>query len=334
MSEKKKVLLVDDSFFVTSALERYLNEEPSLGVVGVAHNGFEAVKKAKELKPDVVLMDLMMSDMDGSAAVKEIMRNHPVPILIFSGVSEEGAKLTFDALDAGAVDFIPKPKDGKSLLSIKDELVEKILAAAETDIGKRWRITSCPSFPYRFICVGVSTGGPNALSKLLSSLPGNFPVAILVVQHISELYTAHLAKRLDSISLLEVKEAEAGALIEPGTVYIAPGDYHMTVSNRGKRLRLSKAPPVNGFRPSVDVLFKSAAESGCKVMGIILTGMGSDGLEGARAIKEKGGFIVAQNKESCIVYGMPRVVVEAGLADKVLSIEKIGPYLNSLCLEN
>lgn len=344
------VLVVDDSAFMRKLLTDLLESDPSIRVVATARNGSEALKKIQELRPDVVTLDVEMPVMDGLATLQRIMREHPLPVIIVSSLTQADAEITVRALQQGAVDFITKPSNILSLSEVKEELIDKVKIAAGVDISK----TSTPSYPMvasantarpgnasrnthekakKLVLIGTSTGGPQALQAVLPRLPHNIPAAILIVQHMPAGFTRSLAERLDEISEIRVKEAEDGEKVAAGTAYIAPGDYHMIVEPLHKELliRLTKEEPVNGHRPSVDVLMKSAAKvEGYDLIGVIMTGMGYDGREGVRALKEKGAKIIAQDASTSVVFGMPKAVIEANLADHVVPLPLIAHEIRRL----
>jgi len=344
-----KVLVVDDSAFMRKAISMMLESDPEILVVGKATNGVEGVEMVKELKPDVVTLDIEMPRMDGLTALKQIMAENPTPVMMVSSLTTEGASATLDALSLGAVDFIPKQLSFVALdiIKIKDELLKKIKhiarnkprfyfaarhhpKAAEINRAVRREADGSPQSGRTcrqrpgIVAIGSSTGGPPALQAIIPRLPENLPAPIIVVQHMPPTFTKSLAERLDSLSAVQVKEAEHGETLHPGTVYIAPGDKHLTVRNMisSGRILLSDEPSSTLHRPAVDIMVKSIAEGyGSRVLGVILTGMGSDGLEGLRLVKAKGGLVFAQDEASCVVYGMPRAVVENNLADKVVHID-------------
>ncbi len=346
-----KVLVVDDSAFMRKTLSMILNEPPDIQVVDTARDGIEAIDKVKQLKPDVVTLDIEMPRMDGLQALQHIMQHHPVPVIMVSSLTQEGARETIRALELGAVDFIPKQFSFVSLEinNVKQQLIEKVRAAAKSRLSllqKRFQgvgtatrtagaaPTSRKSLSHpqaRIVVIGISTGGPLSLQKVMSGLPGDFPIPIAIVQHMPPNFTRSLAERLNSLSKLTVVEAGEGMPLQANTVYIAQGGKHLHFVRRMNTvaLHLSDKPDNTFFKPSVDELFFSAAEIfGGRIIGVVMTGMGKDGLEGARRIKALGGKIIAQDAATSVVYGMPRAVAEAGLADAVLPLEQIAPALS------
>lgn len=354
MPDKIRVLVVDDSAFMRKAIQMMLADDPMIEIIGFASNGKEGVEKALELKPDLVTMDIEMPQLDGLTALRMIMEKHPTPVIMVSSLTSEGAQITLDALDLGAVDFIAKQMSFVSLdiVKIKSDLQAKIKhihsrrrtlmaqyalrkgrqAAATPIRGAQTSQTMMSTPPrkkhklVRLVSIGTSTGGPPALQAVLTSLPRNFPVGIVVVQHMPPMFTKSLAERLNNLCQISVKEAEDGERIESGTAYIAPGDKHLLVrKNQANNITsLSDKPENTLHKPSVDVLMNSVADAvGQVALGIIMTGMGSDGLIGLQAMKARGSDIIAQNEESCIVYGMPRAVIEAGIANTVAPLEQI-----------
>jgi len=312
--------------------------------VGTAMDGAFALKKIEELRPDVVTLDLEMPRMDGMETLRMIMRRAPLPVILVSTHSKEGAYSTFKALALGAIDFIAKPKEASAghLDAIADQLIDKIKVAKRT-VGKTFAHTSFeePSAPVkknariavppnRIIAIGVSTGGPNALQYLLSKIPAEFSGSIVVVQHMPEGFTEMFARRLDECCALEVQEARSGDLLLAGRVLICPGNRHMMVRRmpRGDVAVLSDSPHVNGHRPSVDVLFHSVAqEFGPTAVGVLMTGMGEDGAEGLGAIKAAGGATIAQSEDTCVVPGMPRAAILKGYAARIVPLDAIGQHL-------
>lgn len=342
-----RVLVVDDSALMRKLIPQMLAADESIEVVGTAMDGTFCLKKIEELKPTVVTLDLEMPGMNGIDALKEIMRRRPVPVIVFSSHSTEGALVTMKALGLGAFDFVPKPKDTAAhMVETARELIAKVKAASECKLKPRI-LAGAPlkpekgpassGTPNKIIAIGVSTGGPQALEYVLSQLPGDFPATITVVQHMPEGFTDMFAKRLDEICPLRVKEAQSGDVLQPGRVLICPGSRHMKV----KRLPLadiavlSDEPRVNGHRPSADVLLKSVAEEfKSNAVGVLMTGMGDDGAEGLGAIKREGGMTIAQNEESCVVYGMPKAAIERGYANRVVGLDVMGATLQAACGRN
>jgi two-component system, chemotaxis family, protein-glutamate methylesterase/glutaminase len=347
MSDKIRVLVVDDSALMRKLIPSILARDPEIEVVGTAMDGEFALKKIEELRPDVVTLDLEMPRMDGMETLRLIMRRAPLPVILFSTHSKEGAYSTLKALALGAVDFIAKPTDAAAghLEKISDVLIEKIKVAKRAT-GRKLPPATVPidppaplkkgqrstQPPTRIIAIGVSTGGPNALQFVLSQIPADFPCTILVVQHMPEGFTEMFAKRLDECCALDVSEAKSGDLLLAGRVLICPGNRHMMVRRmpRGDMAVLSDGAPVNGHRPSVDVLFHSVAqEFSLATVGVLMTGMGEDGAEGLGVIKAAGGFTIAQSEETCVVSGMPRAAISKGYANRVIGLEHIGTFLAS-----
>ncbi len=344
MSERVRVLVVDDSALMRKLIPIILSRDPGIEVVGTAMDGAFALKKIEELQPDVVTLDLEMPRMDGIETLRLIMRSTPLPVILFSTHSKEGAYSTFKALALGAIDFVAKPKDAAAgnLDAIAGQLIEKVKVAKRAG-GRRLLVPPIqeeahtskkpgrnPIPPNRVIAIGISTGGPNALQFVLSQIPGEFTGTILVVQHMPEGFTEMFAKRLDECCQLDVHEARSGDLLLAGRVLICPGNRHMMVRHmpRGDMAVLSDAPHVNGHRPSADVLFHSVAqEFGPSAVGIIMTGMGEDGAEGLGAIKNAGGMTIAQSEDTCVVGGMPRAAINRGFANKVVPLDALASFL-------
>ncbi len=348
MSERIRVLVVDDSALMRKLIPAILARDPSIEVIGTAMDGAFALKKIEELRPDVVTLDLEMPRMDGIETLRLIMRRAPLPVILFSTHSKEGAYSTLKALALGAVDFIAKPTDAAvgHLETIADQLIEKIkvakrvvgrklppaVVALDPISQKKGSHSTLP--PNRIIAIGISTGGPNALQFVLSQIPADFPASILIVQHMPEGFTEMFARRLDECCALEVQEAKSGDLLLAGRALICPGNRHMMVRRmpRGDMAVLSDGLPVNGHRPSADVLFHSVAqEFGPTVVGVIMTGMGEDGAEGLGAIKAAGGMTAAQSEDTCVVSGMPRAAILKGYANKIVPLDSMGAFLVSQC---
>ncbi|WP_268957659.1 protein-glutamate methylesterase/protein-glutamine glutaminase [Oceanidesulfovibrio indonesiensis] len=337
-----KVVVVDDSAFMRKALSTMLEKDPEIKVVATGRNGEEGLDLIRKLQPDVVTLDIEMPRMDGLTALRHIMMEMPRPVLMVSSLTTEGAEATLKAMELGAVDFIPKQLSKVSLdiVRIEESLRSKVKEVARRKFrapramrpAARTAETRAPAQVVRpsgrvvrdVVAVGVSTGGPPAVQKVLSGLPADFPAGILIAQHMPAAFTGPFAKRLDSVSKVTVKEAEDVEPFKPGTVYIAPGGKHLVLAVRGSRMevRVVEEPANALYKPSANVLIESAAEStGRRALGVILTGMGNDGLEGIRALKARGGRALAQNDASCVVFGMPKAIVDANLADEVVDID-------------
>jgi two-component system chemotaxis response regulator CheB len=365
------VLVVDDSGFFRKRLTEILTSSGQIEVIGVAANGREGVELAAKLRPDVITMDYEMPVMDGISAVREIMRKHPVPVLMFSSLTYEGARVTLDALEAGAVDFLPKnfeeiAQDSSQLQKI---LIDRILDVARSRPRARPAVTPLASTPtvrparnavsprilprapaaprtpvstarrsvrrgaakhYAVVGIGTSTGGPVALQRVLTVLPASFPAPLILVQHMPASFTPAFAERLNRLCNIEVRQAEDGDVLKPGVALLAPGGKQMMIENRGSQARVRILPGDErlNYKPCVDVTFGSLARSfPGKTLGVILTGMGADGKEGCRMMKQSGSDVWSQDEKSSVIYGMPMAVAKAGLSDEVLSLDDIGPRL-------
>ncbi len=338
MSAKIKVLVVDDSFLMRKIISDAINADPLLEVVDKAKNGKEALEKILELKPDIVTMDVNLPIMDGISVLEEVMKKQPTRIIMVSAYTREGTNATIKALEAGAVDFIAKPSGEISLdiYKLKDEIVSKIKLAANIKINKFLSredilLTAGPKEADfiaidKLVIIGASTGGPRAILDVMQGIPVGLSATFLIVQHMPKGFTASFAERIAWQSGVKSKEAEDGDLLSLGKAYIAPAGYHMVLERQGSKilLRLNQDEPVNFVRPAIDVTMISAAQiMGNKVLGVVLTGMGKDGLDGARKIKEKGGKIIIQDEATSVVWGMPKAVYDAGLADTVLPISGV-----------
>lgn len=353
-----KVLVVDDSAFMRKIISDILNEDSDIDVVGTGRNGMDALEKIKTLKPDVVTLDVEMPVMDGLETLKQIMSEHKISVVMLSSITVEGAESTIKALELGAIDFITKPTSIFDMDSSKKryELTNKIKAAAVAKISTNI-LTKNPLKPLEktnskktqrksliskiskrnndnvsnIIAIGTSTGGPRALQGIIPYFTQDINGSILVVQHMPPGFTQSLANRLDSMSHISVKEAENGEKIQKGWCYIAPGDYHMEIEDRGGvfYIKLTEAEPVSGHRPSVDVLMDSAARiNRIPIYGVILTGMGGDGAKGMKKIMDNNGYTIAQDEETCVIYGMPKVAVNLGAIKEILPLDKIAGHLN------
>ena len=341
---KTRVLVVDDSALMRKLIPQMLHGDESIEVVGTAMDGTFCLKKIEELKPNVVTLDLEMPGMNGIDTLKEIMRRHPVPVIVFSSHSIEGASVTLKALGLGAFDFVTKPKDATAhMAETARELISKVKAAADSKLQPRMLPGLAPrpekremavGIPSKVVAIGISTGGPQAMEYLLSQLPADFPATILVVQHMPEGFTEMFAKRLNETSALRVKQAQSGDLLQPGRVLVCPGSRHLKVKRLplGDIAVLSDDARVNGHRPSADVLLRSVAEEfRGQAIGILMTGMGDDGAEGLGAVKKAGGVTIAQSEESCVVYGMPKAAIERGYASRIVALDVMAATLQALC---
>lgn len=352
MGQQVDVLVVDDSAFFRHRIVEILQQSPNIKIVGTAVNGKDAIEKAGQLNPDIITMDVEMPVMDGIQAVREIMASNPTPILMFSNLTSEGARITLDALDAGAVDYLSK---NFSPSSTYDEtyvvLREKVLnIALKTNRQQLQRVrpvanttelqaktaavtpsretsyTPSGRNDYDLLIIGASTGGPVALQNVLTALPANYPLPVIAMVHMPASFTTAYASRLNDLCKVSVREAADKDTLKPGQVLLAPGGMQLLVS-RGK-VDIKESLPEQTYRPSVDVGFASAAESyGKKVLAVVLTGMGADGKMGAQKLKQAGATVWSQNQESCVVYGMPQAVEKAGLSDRVLPLDAIGEQL-------
>lgn len=340
-----KVMVVDDSALMRKMIPLILSSDRDIEVIGTAMDGDFALKKIMDLRPDVITLDVDMPRMDGLTALKTIVRDFKVPVILVSSLTKEGAGITLKGLEIGAFDFVPKPKEAISvhISEISQELISKVKAASRcsrprykepqperTRPGQRNAAPSGYGTAEGVVAIGISTGGPQALAEILPLLPRDFPAGVLVVQHMPEGFTELFARRLDSLCNMEVKEATNGETIGPGKILIAPGGKHLKVKRTpfGVISVLSQSPEVSGHRPSATVLFNSVAEElGNIAIGIIMTGMGEDGVDGLKKIREKGGATIAQDEETSVIYGMPRVAVENGYVDVVLGLEEIIPNL-------
>lgn len=374
-----KVLVVDDSAFFRQRVSTILNADPRVTVVGTAENGKVAIEKTLQLKPDVITMDYEMPVLNGIAALCEIMDKAPTPVLMFSSLTYEGARVTLEALEAGAVDYLPKSYErmGHGPGSLDKALVERVLEVSRSHVGGGRAQLKPPSTPapaapasprsslaparqpvpprpvpakpqrtaaattpapkpgslsgQKLVIFGTSTGGPVAIQKILTRLPANFPKPILIVQHMPKTFTGAFAERLNQQCQIRVREAIDGDRLEPGLALLAPGGEQMLVDGRqGGRVRIMRGDERLNYKPSVDVTFGSAAKAyGRDVLGIVLTGMGADGRDGARMLKTAGSKIWAQNEQSCVIYGMPQAIVQANLADHVVDLSDVSTHLLS-----
>jgi two-component system chemotaxis response regulator CheB len=346
LKPKIRVLIVDDSASVRQTLSAILSDDPDIEVMAAAADAFAAARRLQEEVPDVIILDIEMPRMDGITFLRKIMAQHPIPVIICSTLTEEGSDVMFEAFEAGAVDILPKPRvdTRQALQESSARLREAVKSAARARIRPRRlprtviekKLTADAIMPppvegrtkvstERIVCIGVSTGGTEALRDVLEVLPRRAP-GILIVQHMPSGFTAAFAKRLNSLSEMEIKEAEDGDVVSQGCAYIAPGGRHMLLQRTGQRYRIAikDGPPVSRHRPSADVLFRSAAQyAGRNALGIIMTGMGDDGAKGLLEMRKLGATTRAQDEESCVVFGMPKEAIACGAVEKVVSLSQI-----------
>jgi two-component system chemotaxis response regulator CheB len=334
-STKTRVLVVDDSAVVRRAISDALGQDPAIEVVGTACDPYNARDKILELNPDVLTLDIEMPRMDGLTFLRILQKHRPIPVVVVSSVTPAGSKAALAALEAGAVDVIAKPTSAWSIGDLRDQLIHRVKGAALARFrtqpaanGDGQQVEAAPAVafnPRQIIALGASTGGTEALKSVLTQLPAHLP-GICIVQHIPPFFSKAFAERMNELCALEVREAAAGDEVRPGLVLVAPGDYHMMVIwNSGHyQVVLNQGPPHHHTRPAVDVLFNSvAACAGRYAVAGLLTGMGADGAQGMKALKQAGATTIAQDEETCVVYGMPRAAVELGVVDQVLPLERI-----------
>ena len=356
--QKLRVLIVDDSTVIRRLLSESLSSDPDIEVVGVAANGKIALAKIPQLKPDLITLDIEMPEMNGLETLTEVRKLYPkLPVIMFSTLTERGAQATIEALSRGATDYVTKPSNvgsvNAAIQSVQSELIPKIKifcrrvlpyhAAGQSSLQLRQspkiRPNSNSTKPTRVdaLVIGTSTGGPTALASVLTKLPANLPVPVFIVQHMPPVFTARLAERLNQQCDIQVQEAHQHMVVEPGKAYLAPGDYHMTVKRQGTStlIVLNQDAPECSCRPAVDVLFRSTAHTyGANLVSVVLTGMGQDGMRGAEEIAKQGGWVIAQDEATSVVWGMPGAVSRAGLANQILPLEKIGQELTALVRQN
>jgi two-component system, chemotaxis family, protein-glutamate methylesterase/glutaminase len=335
-----RILIVDDSALIRRLLGNLLASDPEIVVAGTAGNGIQALARIPEAKPDLITLDIEMPEMDGLKTLVEIRKLYPkLPVIMFSTLTERGATATLDALAKGASDYVTKPSHSGGSESaremVRDELIRKIKSLCAVAVPRARlpavlapRRTDHPQSRIDLVAIGASTGGPNALTALIPQLPADFPVPIVIVQHMPPLFTRLLAERLHAQSRLEVREGKEGEKLRRGQVWIAPGDYHMTVARKGPEmvLALNHDPQENSCRPAVDVLFRSVARTcGANVLGVVLTGMGADGTRGSSEIRAAGGEVFVQDEASSVVWGMPGSIVAASLADRIYPLTGMAP---------
>ena len=343
--ERIRVLVVDDSVVIRRLVTHALEEDPALEVVGSASNGVIALQRIAQLSPDILTLDIEMPEMDGLATLRCVRRDYPqMRTIMFSTLTERGAGVTLEALTIGADDYVTKASNegslDRSMARLREELIPKIkqffrFPSAKTVVacapaGSKAVPARFAKFNPRVLAIGVSTGGPNALGEMLPQLPADFPLPVLVVQHMPPMFTGFLAERLNAVCRIPVSEAVAGDEVSAGRILIAPGDFHMRLAQvgRGVRVQLDQAPPLNSCRPAVDALFTSVGDLfGGAAIAVVLTGMGQDGLRGAEILRAQGATILAQDEESSVVWGMPGAVANGGLADAVLPLHGMVPEI-------
>ena len=342
MTDRKiRVLVVDDSTFVRKALDRMLGGAADIEVVGLAADGAQGLEMAKDLRPDVITLDVKMPRLGGLETLKRLMQECPTPVLLLSSLTQEGAEVTLRGLELGALDFVDKSsvQGPMNLLGLADELLTKVRVLGGAR-GHREAALVAAEAPDPFaglpraevVAIGASTGGPAALQEIIPRLPAGFPGAVLVVQHIPKGFSRSLAERLAARSTLPVHEAEDGEAIEPGVVLVAPAGIHTKVRRRGSvvRVNLDEEPRSTLHRPSVDVLMASVARAyGPRSLGVVLTGMGSDGTVGLGAIKDAGGRTLAESEESCVIYGMPKAAMQAGVVGRAVALSRMADEIRS-----
>lgn len=334
-----RVLVVDDSAFMRFTITKYLNETPGIQVIGTGRDGQEALELIPKCNPDVVTLDVEMPHLDGLSTLRQIMTNFPLPVVMLSSLTKDGAVETVQALTYGAVDFVAKPDNKANIASVMKEIANKIIRASQARVWalpkSRFtepvtRIQSQSTKKIRslqktdkVVVIGSSTGGPRALNAVIPMLPANMNAALVVIQHMPAGFTRSLAERLDSNSPLTIKEAEPGDTIDVGRGLIAPGGFHMILDENNK-IALNQNPTVHGVRPAVDVTLTSIMQHfGEKTITAILTGMGNDGTNGAALVHSAGGWVIAEAEETCVVWGMPRSVAEAGVADEIVPLLEV-----------
>jgi two-component system chemotaxis response regulator CheB len=347
VEKKIRVLVVDDSPFMCKVLQEIINSDPQLEVVGQGRDGRDGVALAESLRPDVITMDINMPHVDGLQATELIMSQHPRPIVIVSSESREGAASTLKALELGAIDFVPKPSSGidLDLKSVGEELTRKLKLAAKVRVvrtatrsklaipsmragaganaSRDSSIAAQSGGKSPIVVIAASTGGPAAVTRVASALPKDFPAAVIVVLHMPATFTKQFSLQLGESSALPVKEAEANETLQPGTIYICPGSHHLRLSIGGK-VSLDSGPRIDGYRPCADAAFETiAAYARPLAIGVVMTGMGNDAAKGAKAIKGAGGYVIAQDEATSMIFGMPSEAIQAGAVDEVLPLDNI-----------
>ncbi|WP_101843901.1 chemotaxis response regulator protein-glutamate methylesterase [Halobacillus sp. Marseille-P3879] len=343
--EKVNVLVIDDSAFMRKMLSDILNNDRRIEVTGTARDGEEGIQKAIQLKPDVITLDIEMPKMDGLTALEKLMDAHPIPVVMVSSLTSEGAESTVKAMTLGAVDVILKPSGAISLdiQKVEKTIVRKVITAskARVDLSDRSNVRKTPvqsshylnelSSSKKIVAIGTSTGGPRALQTVLPSLPEDLDCPIVIVQHMPKGFTKSLAARLNMLSEIHVTEAENGVFLEKGTAYIAPGDYHLGVQEKNGKLIscLQQSPPNNGHRPSVNHLFQSLCRTDVSTLAVVMTGMGADGTEGLLQLKQckADTYVIAESEATSVVFGMPKAVIKSKLANEVIDVDKISEVI-------
>lgn len=341
-----RVLLVDDSAFMRQFVSDLLSDVGDINVIGTAKNGMEALRQIRKLSPEVVILDIEMPVLDGLKTLEIIMETHPLPVILFSGWNKQGANMTFQAMEKGAYDFIPKPVSNEpgEIERFKRELSQKIIAAKKANLNALTRhvginfgmkpvILNHEQVPGNsLVLIGSSTGGPRSLETVIGNLPKNFPAPVIIVQHMPPRFTRLLAERLDRLGMITVKEAEDGEKIEKGVAYVAPGGYHLTLQKAGNDLvaSLNQDAPRKGLRPAYDCLLESVTDlDDYRKIAVFLTGMGSDGAKGLIQLKKsKHVYAIAESEETAVIFGMPRAAIETGLVDEVARLEAIASLIN------
>jgi two-component system chemotaxis response regulator CheB len=344
-----RVLVVDDSAFMRRVVGEAIASQPDMELVGCAHTGLDALLKVEELQPDVVTLDVEMPEMDGLTALRHMMARYPRPVVMLSSQTQQGATTTIRALSIGAVDFVAKPSGSISLhfRQVREELIHKVRVAAAARIRPALPTSARPRAQVapledarpsgtfqRLVVIGSSTGGPRALGTLVPGLARDGHTAYLIVQHMPDGFTHSLAERLNASSEIRVQEAQSGDRLSADLALVAPGDHHLRLSSAGM-VTLDQGPRLHGVRPSIDVTLESVAQYfGSRAVVAVLTGMGHDGAAGAVSVHEQGGYVIAEDESTCVVFGMPRAVVERGVADRVVPLERVGAAIASAAINS
>jgi len=349
--DKVRVLIADDSLYMRRMLRQMLENDPRICVIDEAVDGLEAVAKCISLNPDVLVLDVEMPKLDGMAVLDDVMRKRPLPVVMFSSLTQRGSHVTLEALSMGAVDFVPKPDSRDAISSVCDELCQKVVHASQAKLriqeplrrhererAKRRRETAGKGTVESLVVIGSSTGGPQALESIIPGLQPNLSCAIIICQHMPAGFTSSFAQRLDSLSPLTVREAEYEDILEPGLILVAKGGYHLRLDKSKKDDResyhvyLEEGAPVHGVRPSVDItLFDAVTLFEDRLMVVILTGMGFDGAKGAWAARQKGATVICQDQDTSVIWGMPKACYEAGASDTLVPLWQIPDMINEFC---